>query len=213
MTPSQLARLRAIEAKHETLVAFLESLERSWNACDQSLDYRRAACISTSVAVSTFAKGFGLSTFAIERINDLHVALGELEAGRTSALLSRAKLPTRTLAASDLAQQAIAQVCVDLYRAAGLAAYEAHSRTARMFLRTGFKTFGVSKIKALGVRLTGAGATLDPAYSFYAMGKELVQGHFIAKRGVSGPLNEHEVDAVALRLISLAKTRDHRLAA
>lgn len=209
---NKLERLRQIDAALEELHQRLAISEMGWDASPKTMDDLRTSCISVSAALGILAKGLGVSKYAVERINDLHVALGELEAGRTSALLSRADLPTRTPAASDLAQQGIAQVCVDFYRAAGLTAHEAHTRTARVFLQNGFRNFGVSKIKGLGVRLTGAGASQDPAFEFYSMGIRLARG-ILLDRGVAWPPSEEVAEAVTRRLVSMAKQKDHRLAA
>jgi hypothetical protein len=176
------------------------------------MDARRDSCTAVQVAVCHFALAHGLPQFAKDRLNDLNVGLGELLAGRTSALLQRADAPTRTPAATDLMNQAVAQVCVDLFRGAGLRAQEAWERTARLFLAKGFKNFGVSKVKSLGSRLNGTGASMDAAFGEYQMLKDFALA-MLTKRGATWPPSESVAGAVARELVSIARQNDHRLAA
>jgi hypothetical protein len=175
------------------------------------MDARRDSCTSVAVILLLFAKRFGLSEFTTDRLNDLTTGLGELLAGRNSALLQRADVPTRTPAATDLVNQAIAQVCVDLFRGAGLSASDAWTRTARLFLAQGFRNFSVSKIKSLG-RLSGAGASMEPAFEQYQMIKGLVEGMLDAK-GAACPPSESVAGSVAKTLVARARHLDLRLVA
>lgn len=209
---SRLERLREIESGHRELTDLLAQLEEVWNDCGQSFDERRESCTAVVMALSMFAREFGVSDFASERLNDLGVALGELMAGRNSALLQRADRPTRTPAATDLMNQAIAQVCVDLFRAARLSADQARKRTARLFLAKGFKNFGVSKIKSLGPRLTGRGCEFDPAIGEYQMMSSIAH-HMLAMNGCQTPLSEAAANEVVRNLLDRARVLDHRLAA
>ena len=209
---TRLERLRNMQAAYSEMRDRLGHLEETWNACSQTMDGRRNSCTSVMVAISQFAKHFDLPQFATERLNDLNVGLGELIAGRNSALLQRADMPTRTPSATDDVNQAVAQVCVDLFRGAGVGAGEARARTARLFLSQGFQNFSVSKIKLLGSRLTGMGASMDRAFGEYQMIKG-VAATMLAERGTAWPPSESVAHAVARALVAKARRLDHRLAA
>jgi hypothetical protein len=210
LEPTKLQRLHKYEAAHAEMLQQLRIAKQLWDEGPQTLDQRRDTCTAVAAIMISFAKAFDTSEFAKERVTDLIVGLGELTAGRKSALLSRANRPTRTPAASDLLQQATAQVCVDLYRQSGVSADDARRRTARLFLRKGFKQFGYSKLKSLGSRLTGPGATMDPLYSEYGFIKGIA-ARALLEMGANWPPSEDAAAAVAETLVATARNRDHRL--
>ena len=121
-------------------------------------------------------------------------------------------MPTRTPANTDFTNQAIAQVCAEMFRAAGLSASEAWTRTASLFQRKGFKNFGVHKIKSLASRLRGPGASMEGGYEQYQFIRKLALGMADTPDG-AWSTSEHTAAAIAHDLVEKARQLDHRLAA
>ena len=151
----------------------------------------------------------GISSYANERLNDILVALGELQCGRHSVLLSPAPVHPGKFSATDLQQQGLAQVCVDLLRDAGMSATEARAKVSHLFDRHQLPKFGEAKLRLLNTRLKGPGCTQDEAYDMYVWAKT----HF-EKTAKQLGLNPSESVAKAVKvaniLIGLSKRRDHR---
>lgn len=207
--PSRLERLRESDRNHRHMIEQLIELERIWMANKQTLDDRREACTSVAAIIFKFAKASGLTPFAVEMANDLHIALGELFSGRHSELLKPAKVPSNTLAPVDLFQQGMAHACVEVLREAGIGATDARREVARYLLRSRYGKFSTHKLRTLGTGLTGPGSTEHPAFEFYVMAKGLLAQHLAGSK-VVGQFHADKAREAIKAVITTARERDHR---
>lgn len=207
---TSLERLRAVDDRYTQFLHDLLTAERMWEATpNKGPNELRDACTAVLAQVVGFAKDAGISSYAVSRLNDLLVALGELHNGRKSVLLSPAPVHPSGYAASDLAQQGLAQLSVDLLREAGLSASAARKKVVSTFDKHKIPRFGESKLRNLQSRLTGPGATKDEAYEFYSWAQEWLAIE-LRSRGLSRPLSVKGALTFVNELVRLAKERDHR---
>lgn len=206
---TKLERFRFLEEHHQRLSATVTESERLWSASSKSADELRDACTAVVVAVTEFTTSVGLPLYATERLNDLLVALGELQCGRHSVLLSPAPVHPGKYSATDLQQQAMAQVCVDLLRDAGFGATEARAKVSGLFERHQLPKFGEAKLRTLNSRLKGPGASQDEAYDMYLWAKSHADVT-LERLGIEPTKSPIKSLKVASILISLCKGRDHR---
>lgn len=207
--PSRLERLRKADRNHQHMIEQLLQLERIWRANKQTLDDRREACTSVAAVIFKFAKASGLTPFAVELGNDLHVALGELFAGRHSELLQPAKVASSTLAPVDLAHQGMAHACVEVLREAGLGATDARREIARYMFRKGFGKFSTHTLRTLQTGLTGPGSSHHPAFDFYVIAKQELTRH-LEQSKVVGQFHVDNARLAVEAVITASRTRDHR---
>ena len=207
--PSRLERFRFLEEHHARLLATVTESDRLWSASSKSADELRDACTCVAAAVTEFTRSVGVPVYGTERLTDLLVALGELHCGRHSVLLSPAPVHPGKYSASDLQQQAMAQVCVDLLRDAGLGATEARAKVSGLFEKHQLPKFGEAKLRALNSRLKGPGASQDEAYDMYLWAQAHAQSTF-EQLAIEPTKSVGRALKVASILISLCKRRDHR---
>ncbi len=207
--PTRLDHVRAMDAQHQTLQETCVQSEQLWLQGSQSADERRDACTAVAVAMTTFAMNSGVPFYAQERVNDLLVGLNELQCGRNSVLLVPSSAHSSSFSVSDLMQQALAQVCVDLFRDAGASASEARHSVARLFEKHQLPRFGESKLRTLTTRLKGRGSTQDPAFDVYQWAKTYVEQR-ARELGLWPVSNVPRANKLADILIRFAKNRDHR---
>jgi hypothetical protein len=205
---TRLERVRLADAAYDQLRSTWASCEAVWERNPHGADQRRDACLTVLAPLSEFILRIDASQFACERLNDVLVAFDELHSGRRSTLLSPAPVHPGTMSMTDLMQQAVAQVCVDLLRQAGFPAGDARKRTADLFEKHQLPKFSQAKLRSVGSRLTGRGCTLDPAYDLY----EWASRHAVGVRNELGigELRRTQALRLADKLIELAKKRDHR---
>lgn len=206
---TRLGRLRELDEGYAQLKSNCDHSERLWQTSGHTRDERLHACSQVIAALSSFVTRGGADLYTQERLNDLLVALGELISGRRSALLSPSPVHPSTFSASDLMQQAMAQVCVDLLRGAGAGAADARKIVARLFDKNDLPKFGEAKLRLLNSRLKGRGNTQDPALEMY----KWASGHaetIGAELGVWPITSVPKAKRLAATLIGLAKRRDHR---
>ncbi|MEP6872522.1 MAG: hypothetical protein ABI939_11835 [Anaerolineaceae bacterium] len=206
---TKLERLRLVDAEGERLHGGLEQSEKLWETSGKSQDERLHACIQVAGAVTTFAANTGVSLYAKERLNDLLVALGELISGRHSVLLTPSPVHPGKFSATDLMQQAMAQVCVDVLREAGAGATEARAHVSNLFEKHQLPKFSEAKLRTLNSRLKGPGSSQDEAYGLYVWARE--HADWTANALSLNPTASVTTAAeFADSLIGLAKRRDHR---
>ena len=206
---TRLERLRLVDAEFDNLTASLNHSDQLWLASSRSQDERRDACTAVAASLFQFASSTGISNYARERMNDLLVALGELQCGRKSVLFAPAPVHPGKFSATDLQQQAVAQVCVDVLRDAGMSATDARAKVSGLFEKHQLPKFGEAKLRALNSRLRGPGCTQDEAYDLYVWAKE----HFArtaVQMGVDPTESVGKASKVANILVALSKRRDHR---
>lgn len=207
---TSLGRLRAVDERYADFVSQLGAAERMWEAApNKDADALRDACTVVVAQVVGFAKDIGIPEYAVLRLNDLLVALGELHHGRKSSLLTPAPVHPGSFSASDLAQQGIAQLSVDLLREAGFSAGDARKKVASIFARHRLPKFSEAKLRTLQGRLTGPGSNQDEAYDFYRWAGDLVDSQ-LRMRGLSRPLSTNAATKFVTEIVRLAKDRDHR---
>jgi hypothetical protein len=181
-----------------------------WEATpSKDADALRDACTVVLAQVVGFAKDIGIPEHAVLRLNDLLVALGELHHGRKSSLLTPAPVHPGSFSASDLAQQGIAQISVDLLREAGFSAGDARKKVAGIFARFRLPKFSEAKLRHLQSRLTGPGSEQDEAFEFYRWAAEMVEAQLREGR-LSRPLSSTAATKFVTEIVRLAKDRDHR---
>lgn len=207
--PSNLERLRSVDERYSELKAQLRDAERMWQATRDSADNRRDACTIVLGYLAAFAKDAGISPYALARLNDLMVALGELHHGRHSTLLVPAAVHPGGFAAIDLAQQALAQVCVDLIRESGAGAGAARTKVSSLFAKHRIPKFSEAKLRHLQSRLCGPGCTQDEGYGMYVWAKDVADGE-MQRLGLRRPLSEPAALKVADALVRQASEQDHR---
>jgi hypothetical protein len=205
---TKLERLRLVDALYDELRNTFGHSQNLWEKSSQSLHERRDACVAVAIALSKFALDVGVPVYVKERVNDLLVALNELQCGRRSSLLAPAPVHPSRFAVADLQQQAIAQVCVDILRQTGESAAEARKLTAAAFGKHKLLKFSESKLRAIGSRLKGPGATQDPAYDVYQWAGE--QAARTRRQMRFDELNRSSALKLINTLVGLAKRRDHR---
>ena len=205
---SRLAMMRLAGASFDRLRETVEVAGVLWSQSPKGQDERREACLQVLAAATHHLTDVGVSQFARERLNDLLVAFDELRSGRHSVLLTPSPVHAGTPSMTDLAQQAMAQVCVDLLRQAGWSAGDARRKIAGLFEKHKIPKFGESKLRTIGSRLTGRGATQDPAYDLY----EWASGHAKRVQAQLGMTSMTSLRALKLAdtLVALTKKRDHR---
>ena len=206
---TRLERLRAADTAFEAVRTTLEQCERLWVASQKSRDERLLACVAVAAALSDFALKAGISLYAKERLNDLLVALDEPVCGRRSVLLSPTPVHAGKFSTTDLHQQALAQVCVDVLRKAGASATAARKQVSGLFEKNRLPKFSEAKLRTLNSRLKGPGCTQDEAYEIYLWTqRQMVQT--ATNLGI-WPIESHRpATKLVDRLASLAKRRDHR---
>lgn len=208
-SPSRMERFRAADQSHQQMIDELSVIERIWQANAQTMDDRMEACIGIAASVFKFAKGAGLTPFAVAMANDLLLALGELHAGRHSELLRPGKVASNTPAPVDLAHQGMAHACVEILREAGLGATEARKEVEQYMVRAGFGKFSTHKLRALQTELTGPGSTSHPAFEFYTMAKQELARH-LEPTMVVGQFHADAARIAIQAILVAARRRDHR---
>jgi len=206
---TKLARLRVVDQQFDEFIASVMNGRGLWNEGPRNFHEQLDACIGVLGALATFALHVGIPRYAKERLNDLLVALGELNSGRNSTLLRPAPVHPGTFSPSDLGQQATAQVCVDLLRTSGASATEARTKISKLFDKHQLPKFSTAKLRALHSRLKGPGCSLDAAYDMYVSAKAFAD-ESLAERGLGSGLSIAQAEEVADLLIGFAKRRDHR---
>jgi hypothetical protein len=206
---TRLERVRLADSEFDRVREALDLSERLWAQSDKSRDERFHACSAVAAVLTQFGVNIGLSLYAKERLNDLLVALGELGCGRHSVLLAPSPVHPGKFSATDLQQQAMAQVCVDFLREAGAGATEARRKVSGLFEKHKLPKFSEAKLRALNSRIKGPGSSQDEAHGMYVWAR----AH--ADR-TAGELNVNPRRCVSTAakfadvLIGLAKRRDHR---
>ena len=206
---SKFERLRMVDAEFDRLIESLNLSEGHWSRSDKSQDERRLALTAVVAAMSQFAMNVGISLYAKERLNDLLVALDELSSGRHSVLLAPSPVHPSKSSITDLGQQAMAQVCVDIVREAGAGAAEARKQVSGLFEKHQLPKFSEAKLRALNSRLKGPGRSQDEAYDLYVWARSHAE-RTAKELGVSLTRNVQTAAKFADQLIGLAKSRDHR---
>ena len=168
---TRLERLRLAEAEFERLSAIFDQSEVLWEKSSKSQDERLHACVLVVGALAHFGTNVGLSLYAKQRLNDLLVALDELMCGRHSTLLSPSPVHPSKFSTTDLAQQALAQVCVDYLRDAGAGAEEARRKVSGLFAKHQLPKFSVAKLRHLNSRLKGSGCSEDDGFRHVRVGQ------------------------------------------
>jgi len=206
---SKLERLRRADELFDQLKSLFAQSEALWEQSSKSQDERLHACVGVVAALADFGVKAGVSGYASERLNDLLVALDELICGRRPALFTPSPVHAGKFSTTDLAQQAMAQVCVDYLRGAGAGAEEARKKVSALFDKHKLPKFSVAKLRLLNSRLKGPGSSQDQAYDMYVWAKA-----HAARRARQLNVDPTRSLQTAIRLsdtlIQLAKRRDHR---
>ena len=205
---SRLAKARLAGASFDRFAETVKVAGVLWSRSPKGPDERREACLQVLAAATQHLVDVGVSQFARVRLNDLLVAFDELRSGRHSVLLAPSPVHPGTPSMTDLAQQAMAQVCVDVLRRSGWSAGDARKKTAGLYEKYKLPKFSESKLRTIGSRLTGRGATQDPAYDLYEWACEHAE-RVQAQLGM-GSLNSSRALKLADTLVALTKNRDHR---
>jgi hypothetical protein len=201
--------MRRADAEFDRMREAVDWSEKLWRQSQKSKEERFHACTAVTAALTSFAVNVGISLYAKERLNDMLVALGELGCGRHSVILAPAPVHPAKFSATDLQQQAMAQVCVDLLRDAGASATDARKRVSGTFEKYRLPKFSEAKLRTLNSRLKGSGNTQDEAYDMYLWARSQAE-----RTGVELGVWPIRTVSKALKLVdvwvSLAKRRDHR---
>jgi hypothetical protein len=205
---TRLEQAREIEGLLEYFANIAVESEAVWEQTDKSADARRDACLNVFAPATQILTRLNGSQFVRDRLNDVLVAFDELRSGRHSVLLAPAPVHPGTPSVTDLGQQAMAQVCVDILRTSGLSAADARKATAGLLEKYKLPKFSESKLRAIGSRLKGAGATQDPAYDLYQWAARHAD-NVKAQLGIR-EMSRSRALKLADILVGLTKNRDHR---
>jgi hypothetical protein len=206
---SRLERSRLANGEFDELLDRLNDSSALWTRSDKSRDERLLACVAVVTALVQFGTSVGMPLYAKDRANNVLVALNELMCGRRSVLLSPSPVHPSSFAVADLQQQAMAQVCVDYLRRAGLGAEEARTQVSGLFEKHKLPKFGVSKLRALNSRLRGRGSSQDEAYELYIWAQEHADRTAV-ELNIDPASSVTSAKKFADQLIGFAKRRDHR---